>query len=187
MLKKYAILFLLSLILYALPETAQAQKSPAGYKNKEFLYRKTPAPLPNYYFFDATGRKIQIGEFEGKVIILNLWGTGCPTCVVEMPMFSRLQNDLKGQIKVIPLSVGTESVTDVMKMYQKMGTYNLDVYKDWNGELADRLNIKTIPTTLLIDPEGREIGRLTGMAEWDGPLIKSQIMQILSEYNKGKK
>ena len=185
--KKFTILFSILVIFAAFSTNLMAQKAPTTYKNKEFLYRKEPAPLPNFYFYDRASNKIQINNFKGKVVVLNMWGTGCPTCVVELPMFSRLQRDMKDQVVVVPLSVGAESITDIMRLYQKSGVYNLEAYKDWNGELADRLNIKSIPTTLLIDPEGREIGRLTGMAEWDGPLIKSQVLKALNDYNSQKR
>lgn len=150
---------------------------------KGFVFRAHPAPraLPNVGFKDGQGRGLTLAEFRGRVVLLNLWATWCSPCRKEMPALDRLQQRLGGpRFQVVPLSIERDGAAAVQSFYEETGVRTLGVYVDSSGQAASALGVVGIPTTLLIDAEGREIGRVTGPAEWDGPAALTVIRGYLA-------
>lgn len=120
-----------------------------------------------------------MADFRGQYLLLNVWATWCSPCREEMPALDRLQEEMGSTIfKVVPVSIGgydTSGINLVKEFYLKYQLNNLGIYLDSSGELSSSLNVVGVPTTLLIDPEGREIGRMVGSAEWDSNETVRQI------------
>jgi thiol-disulfide isomerase/thioredoxin len=121
-------------------------------------------------FADATGRMRSLREFRGKAVLVNLWATWCGPCREEMPTLDRLQAKLGGEtFEVIALSVdrgGPERVADFLA---EIGTSHLTVYLADMAAVRRTVGVIGLPTTLLLDPEGREVHRVVGPAQWDNP------------------
>ncbi len=150
--------------------------------SRVFSFRPHPAPraLPNIAFKDGAGRKLTLADFRGKVVLLNLWATWCPPCRKEMPALDRLQQQLGGAaFQVIALSIDLGGAFAVQSFYEETDVRALTVYIDASGQAAPELGVVGLPTTLLIDDAGREIGRVTGPAEWDSPEVVATIRQYL--------
>jgi thiol-disulfide isomerase/thioredoxin len=129
-----------------------------------------PRPLPEIRFQDDQGHDLTLADFRGRVILLNVWATWCVPCRQEMPTLDRLQARLGGKdFHVIPLLIDREGVTPVRRFYQKLGLEKLGIYVDPSSKGSRALAIPGVPTTLLIDHQGREIARKMGAAEWDSP------------------
>ncbi len=128
-----------------------------------------PRPLPELRFVDGGGRPLTLADFRGKVILLNLWATWCIPCLREMPTLDRLQAKLGGpRFEVVVLSIDIGGIAVVEKFYRALKLKALGIYVDKTARARVALGIAGIPTTLLIDRQGREIGRFAGPAEWDG-------------------
>lgn len=98
-----------------------------------------------------------------------------------MPALDRLQQRLGGpRFQVVPLSIERDGAVAVQSFYEETGVRTLGVYVDSSGQAASALGVVGIPTTLLIDAEGREIGRVTGPAEWDSPAALVVIREYLA-------
>ncbi|MGD9724792.1 MAG: TlpA family protein disulfide reductase [Alphaproteobacteria bacterium] len=143
---------------------------------KNFVVHDAPKPLPELQFKDANGGDRNLGGFHGKVVLLNLWATWCAPCRREMPTLDRLQAALGGpDFEVVALSIDRAGVDVVRKFYGETGVKHLAMYIDISGKAVGELGAAGLPTTLLIDRNGREIGRLVGPAEWDAPDIVAYI------------
>ena len=127
-----------------------------------------PRALPELRFVDGEGRPLTLADFRGKVILLNIWATWCIPCLREMPTLDRLQAKLGGpRFEVVVLSIDIGGVGVVKKFYRALRLEALGIYVDKTTRARTALGITGIPTTLLIDRQGREIGRFAGPAEWD--------------------
>ena len=150
---------------------------------RDFDFRPYAAPrsLPNIAFEDEKGQKRTLADFKGKVMLLNIWATWCPPCRKEMPTLDRLQQRLGGSdFEVVALSIDRDGVPAVRKFFKEIGVRALAVYVDRNAEAGFSLGIVGVPTTLLIDRSGQEIGRLAGPAEWDSPKVMETIRRYLA-------
>ncbi|MBI4184870.1 MAG: TlpA family protein disulfide reductase [Proteobacteria bacterium] len=129
-----------------------------------------PRAMPEVGMRDAAGAEVGLGRFRGKVVLLNLWATWCGPCVREMPSLDRLQAALAGErFEVVALSEDLGGADAVRRFYERTGVRHLAIHLDPRGALARAVGARGLPTSLLIDREGREIGRLEGAADWDSP------------------
>lgn len=139
-----------------------------------------PRSLPPVAFQDAAGRRVQLASFKGKVVVLNLWATWCGPCRREMPTLDRLQVQLGGpKFQVVALSADAGGPDAVRDFFRHIGARHLSIYVDPSMEALSRLKAPVLPTTLLLDKSGREIGRLTGPAEWDDPAMVRFLRRLI--------
>jgi thiol-disulfide isomerase/thioredoxin len=133
-----------------------------------FVFRKAPEPLPAFKFQDADGKERTLADWRGKVVVLNLWATWCLPCRKEMPSLDRLQAAVgSDKFEVVAISVDRKGLEASKKFLTETGVKQLGLYVDATARLTSDLKVVGLPATLLIDREGREIGRLLGSAEWD--------------------
>jgi thiol-disulfide isomerase/thioredoxin len=160
-------LLAIPLIAVALAGTAP-RAAPVERPHPNFILHDAPRPLPALPFTDGDGKPMTLDAFRGMVVLLNLWATWCGPCRKEMPTLDRLQAALGGpDFEVIALSIDRPGLEPVRKFYAEIGIRNLALYNDSSGKAAITLNAFGLPATLLIDRQGRELGRLIGPAEWD--------------------
>ncbi len=147
------------------PMTALAQDATTN-----FVLHEAPRALPEVRFRDVEGRATRLADFRGKVVLLNIWATWCGPCRVEMPTLDHLQAELGGRdFKVLALSIDRAGLDKVRDFYNEIGLQHLSIYIDSSAKTLRQLRVFGLPTTLLIDREGRELGRLIGPSEWDSP------------------
>lgn len=146
-----------------------------------FVFRKVREPLPPTVFLDASGQERSLADWRGKVVLLNLWATWCAPCRKEMPSLARLQAELgSDRFEVVAVSVDKTGVEGAKKFLDQIKVENLAVYADPTIKLGSALKAVGMPSTVLIDGEGREIGRLVGPAEWDSDDAKRLIQAALN-------
>lgn len=163
------------------PETAAAPSTEAGRESAVMPLHDTPRPMPELRFEDSDGRSVTLTDFRGKVVLLNIWATWCGPCREEMPTLDRLQATLGGpDFEVVALSIDRAGIGVVTEFYDEVGVEHLAKYIDESGKATRQLNAVGLPTTLLIDREGREIGRHVGPAEWDTPEMVTFFRQQLT-------
>nr|WP_255635565.1 TlpA disulfide reductase family protein [Azospirillum sp. 412522] len=152
----------------------------AGVDKLEKFKGAEPKPMPPLSFVDAEGRRIDLADFKDRVILLNLWATWCGPCVKEMPSLDRLQAQLGGDaFQVVALSLDRGGRTAVEPFYRKTGVEHLTVFLDPGSESMKALSLRGLPTTVLVDPDGRELGRVEGAVEWDSPEVVAFLRQFL--------
>jgi thiol-disulfide isomerase/thioredoxin len=128
--------------------------------------------LPAVPYVDADGREQPLNGLVGMGLVVNLWATWCPPCVEEMPALDRLAaQTTRTGVRVLALSADREGAAVVRRFFDVNGIRNLPVALDKTGRVARAAGIGGLPTTLLYDTAGHEIGRLTGVAPWDAPEV----------------
>ena len=133
-----------------------------------FVARAEPKDLPEFTFVKDDGTETSLRDWRGKVVLLNLWATWCGPCRKEMPTLDKLKADLGGgDFDVIALSTDRSGLDKPREFLKEIGVKHLKLYNNSSGKLAASLKSFGLPTTLLLNREGREIGRLVGPAEWD--------------------
>lgn len=151
------------------PATPSGTRSPlATGEMTAFVFKKTPEEIAEVKFADRAGRVRTLAEWKGKVVLLNLWATWCGPCRKEMPSLDRLQKEVgSDRFEVVALAVDRSGADSVIKFLDNIKVANLTPYFDATTRAGSALRAVGLPTTILIDKEGREIGRLSGPAEWD--------------------
>ena len=144
-----------------------------------FVFKKAPEDLPALKFQDGTGKERTLADWRGRVVLLNLWATWCVPCRKEMPALERLQRDLgSDRFEVVAVSVDRTGLPGARKFLDEMKIDKLGLYADGTARMGSTLRAVGLPVTLLIDTEGREIGRLLGPAEWDSEDAKRLIRSV---------
>ena len=145
-----------------------------------FVLRKSPEAIPEFKFEDGAGAAKTLADWKGKVVLLNLWATWCAPCRKEMPALDRLQKELGSDtFEVVALSVDRQGAPASKKFLEETKVSNLKLYVESTSKSIGTLRAAGLPTTILIDREGREIGRLAGPSEWDSADAKRLIASVL--------
>ncbi len=145
-----------------------------------FVFKPAPEPMPDIRFVNGSGEALSLASFKGKVVLLNLWATWCAPCREEMPALDKLQAELgSDRFEVVALAIDKGGVEGAKKFLSDIKAGKLGVYADPTAKEGTRLRVIGMPTTILIDAEGREVGRLIGPAHWDSAdakrLIEAQL------------
>jgi len=113
---------------------------------------------------------VTLSALKGQVLLVNLWAEWCAPCIEEMPTLDRLQAKLGGEdFRVLPISLDSAPIGEAQATLKRFGGAHLSTLADPNMALMAELGVTGLPSTLLIDRQGRELGRLIGPAEWDSP------------------
>ena len=150
----------------------------------EFVFRThaAPRPVPELVFEDGQGATRMLAGFRNRVVLLNVWATWCVPCREEMPALDRLQQKLGGPgFEVVALSIDAGGAAAVKQFYDEIGIRALAIYVDPASRAMGALGLVGIPTTVLTDRQGREVGRRTGPAQWDGAQAVCMIEGHLDE------
>jgi len=137
-----------------------------------FVVHDAPRALPEVSFRDADGDTVRLADFRGRTVLLNVWATWCTPCREEMPTLDRLQAELGGpDFAVVALSIDRAGADVVGAFFDEIGIEHLAIHVDASGRASRQLSVVGLPSTLLLDAEGREVGRLVGPAAWNAPAM----------------
>lgn len=145
----------------------------------------TPKLLPNLSFVDAEGRALTLADFRGRVLLVNLWATWCVPCRKEMPELDHLEAALGGpEFEVVAINLDTRDPDKPRAFLRDIGVSRLNNYADPKGESFQALRSVGrgfgLPTTLLVDRDGCELGFLAGPAAWGGADAQALVKAALS-------
>ncbi len=146
----------------------------------DFRRAEERTALPQIKYLDESGNETDLSALKGRIVVLNLWATWCAPCRAEMPSLDRLQAKYpKDQVLVLALSVDRAPPEKVQQFMKEVGAGNLTVGRDPTVKAARLLQSPGLPATLVIDRDGMEVGRLLGIAAWDGPEAAALIDGLL--------
>lgn len=148
---------------------------------KKLIFHTEPQMTPDVAFVlaDDAG-EASLADYRGKYVLLNFWATWCAPCRKEMPQLSELQTEFGGEnFEVLTIATGRNSPTGIKKFFDEIGVDNLPRHQDPRQSLAGQMAIFGLPITVLIDPEGREVARLRGDADWASDTAKEIIATVL--------
>lgn len=136
---------------------------------KKLILHDAPRATPEAEFGHVDGSTHTLAEFRGRWVLLNFWATWCAPCRAEMPMLSALQTDLGGEdFAVVTLATGRNPPPAIARFFDEIGVDNLPAYIDPRQVLARPMGVMGLPVTVILNPEGQEVGRLIGEADWAG-------------------
>lgn len=163
------------------PNTNIPQGLTAG-AMKRFVFHEQAVPATSAKFLDQNGNEVSFSDFKGKVILVNFWATWCAPCIREMPDLNNLERDLGGEnFEVVLISENQDGIDSSLEFLKDNNISNLKTYIDDNRNVARTLKTRALPTSILIDAEGYELGRLIGPAEWNSGDAKALINFVISK------
>ena len=161
-----------AMAIVALPATTRAEvpKSLIRGAMARFKPARPPKPMPDLEFLDASDNPLRLADFTGQARLINLWATWCAPCVKEMPSLDRLQATMpRDRFMVLPISLDGPSKGKVAPFYKERNLNDLGIFYDKGRKAMSVLDVSLLPTSILVDPAGRELGRIEGDADWDTP------------------
>ena len=134
---------------------------------KNIVINKYPKSYKNITFRDINNKSVNLKNFKNKLIILNFWATWCAPCVEEMPSLDFLQSYKKlNNLKIFPINIGQEDLLKSKIFFKKLKIKNLDIYFDPTVNLSKKFLLRGVPTTILINKEGKEFARIVGSIDF---------------------
>jgi thiol-disulfide isomerase/thioredoxin len=146
---------------------------------KKLAFHAEAVGLPETVLLDATDGAHSLADHRGKWVVVNFWATWCAPCRHEMPSLDRLQLAMP-DIAVLPIATGRNAVPGIEKFYATAEIKSLPILRDTKSELARAANVLGLPVTLILNPEGQEIARLIGDAEWDSDNAKAILSTLMA-------
>lgn len=148
--------------------------------NPQLQPRKQPRTIGVLTFADSKGNPVKLGNMKGRHVLLNVWATWCPPCRKEMPALDRLKPILErdSDFTVIALSVDKAGFKQLQAFYDTYGLNNLGLFRGDEQSVLVALAVSGLPTTILLDHQGKETARLIGPTEWDAPDVVASLKSI---------
>lgn len=131
-------------------------------------------------FTDPDGGEYRLSDFKGKHVLVNFWATWCAPCRKEMAMLSELQAEFGGDtFEVVTIATGRNSIPGIRKFFEEVGVDNLPLFLDPKSSLGRDMDVLGLPITVILDPDGFEIARMRGDAEWNSDSAKAVIRALI--------
>ena len=152
---------------------------PTTAHSEDFAHRfiEAAANTPPVFVIEDGGGQVQnLRHYRGHYVLLNLWATWCEPCVKEMPSLDALAGRAKTEFPaliIIPLTEDRNAETAAQGFYLRHDLHHLGLFLDRSGDATAILHAKSMPTTILFDPDGQEVGRVGGEVDWTAPDVLS--------------
>ena len=141
-------------------------------KIKNIVIHKDPKVYDNVIFLDKNDKKININEFNGNLLLLNFWATWCGPCKEEMPSLDRLQvNQNLSNLRIFAINISQESKKKVDSFFEDLNIKNFDPYFDAPTTLAKTFSLRGVPTSIIIDKDGKEFARIMGSIDFNDQIF----------------
>ena len=135
---------------------------------KNIVIHKVPKTYDNVIFLDQKDQRISIDEYKGKLLLLNFWATWCEPCKEELPSLDKLQaNSELDKLKIFAINIGKENLDKVNKFFIDLNIKNVEPYFDPPTTLAKMFSLRGVPTSILINKEGKEFARVLGSIDFE--------------------
>ena len=146
---------------------------------RKFIFSEKTEVLPKPLILDANDNMVEIG-YDEDISIINFWATWCAPCKKEMPSLNSLAQNMKYEdIQIITIASGRNSKEAIDGFFDDNNLVNLKKYRDPRGRIAVKYGVTALPTTVVINPTGLEIGRIIGDIDWDTADVRSFFKKLL--------
>jgi len=151
-------------------------------------------PAPAFSVFDLEGNRRTLADYQGQVVLLNIWATWCGPCKAEMPSIQRLSEIIDDQdFQVLAVSVDVAPADDDPSnpLDGKLGAFadsmglTFPILHDPSGEISDIFRTTGVPETFVLDRTGVILRKITGPTEWDAPQNVEFIQRLLAGAEDG--
>jgi len=133
---------------------------------KKLTVLETPPVQPSMIFKSPDGVEMRLADYQGKVILVNIWATWCAPCIAEMPMLDELQAQKGGaDFEVVTISLD-RTAEEAQAWFKKNGINNLPLWHDSSYAVSSKLELPGLPTSIFYNRQGREIARIPGEVDW---------------------
>ena len=148
---------------------------------KKLVLHAEAKPSSSTPFFDAEDTPLTFADLSGKYLLVNFWATWCAPCRHEMPSLNALAKEFNSdRFEVVTIATGRNPVPSMKKFFAENAITDLPLYRDPKQQLARDMAVLGLPITVILDPEGREIARLRGDAEWYSDSARAIISSLLT-------
>jgi thiol-disulfide isomerase/thioredoxin len=159
-----------AVIAVAMPANADHGEAPIEGIVQNFFELDKPVAAPPTPVVSKDEGPITLDRFQGKFVVLNFWATWCGPCIRELPSLNRLNAQFAGDdFAVVLISQDRGGFKQTDRFLKKLKIDIPDAFIDEKLKFSRAIAVRSLPTTILIGPDGNEVGRLTGSAEWDEP------------------
>jgi thiol-disulfide isomerase/thioredoxin len=163
------------------PPSAAPPAAPARPPMNVIRWHEEPRPAPLTVFQDGAGAELTLASFQGQVLVVNFWATWCAPCIKEMPTLDALQKRLGGdEFRVLAISQDREGAPVAKPFLETNGWTNLALYVEPATRFAKDAQLRGLPTTIIIDKGGREVGRLEGTIDWTGADVIEAMTRLIA-------
>jgi thiol-disulfide isomerase/thioredoxin len=143
------------------------------------VVHETPVAASTLPFLREDESEGALADYAGQYVVLNFWATWCAPCRKEMPSLLRLQQAMP-EIAVLPVATGRNAVEGIERFYEEAGVQALPILRDPKSELARPMGVMGLPLTVILNPDGQEVARLIGDAEWDSAHAQTMIRALMA-------
>ena len=170
-----------SILIYLISTNlSYATKQP---KLKNLFVYDEPKKVENVTFRNIENKIVKLDDYNYSLIIINFWATWCKPCIYEMPSLNKLQSNKNFKsLKIIPINVGRESISKAISFYENENINNLEIFFDEGANLPRKFSLRGIPTSILINKNLEEFGRIVGPIDFNDKTF----VEWLKSYEKIK-
>jgi len=161
------------------PALADQPAAPDEPKLGQFIPAAAPQPAPRISFTDMAGKPVALADFKGRYVLLNLWATWCQPCLKEMPELEALQARLGPALTILAVSEDHGGAKAVEPFIARLGLDKIKVYLDANSDVGQAIGARGLPTSLVIDGDGKVLGKVEGGADWTSPEMLKALKAVL--------
>ncbi|MGI6169372.1 MAG: TlpA family protein disulfide reductase [Christensenellales bacterium] len=158
---------------------SQQQSAPLKPEQSIRVVDESLPAAPTFTLKDLQGNDVSLSDFLGKPVVVNFWATWCGYCVMEMPYFNRVAEELGDEVQFLMVNYtdGQRETKETVQAYIEQEGYTFTVLLDEGGKTAGDYGVRGFPTTFFIDQDGRLREQITGMVA-EGKL-RSSIQDLL--------
>ena len=140
----------------------------------------SPQPISPIVFEDFSGNKVNLGDYSGKLVIVNFWATWCKPCKDEIPSLDSLsQNkDIKNLV-IFPVNIENINYEKTKNFFSDLNVKKLEIFFDPNLNFVKELKLRGVPTTVIINKRGEEFARIIGSIDFKN----KKFLKWLSNYD----
>ena len=146
---------------------------------RKFIFSDRTEPLPKPIVLDINENVVEIGSND-DILVINFWATWCAPCKKEMPSLNNLAENMKfDDVRIITVASGRNSKEAIEAFFSDNNLANLNKFRDPKGKIAMSYGVTALPTTVVVDPSRKEIGRIIGDIDWNNKNIRTFLRNLL--------